>query len=587
MKKIFILLIICMLWFTSFLIGYNTTTTTPNLSLIKIASGDITVDIFDTTNSNMDLIDAIFDTVSLTEFGYLNNVTSNIQTQLDAKATGDFSLYYLKTQIDTLPEMETIWGVDVTTSTELASALTLYYLKTAIDTQGEMETIWGVDLANNSDLHAAATVTTTNGLSISGQEISLQAASNNTHGALTDTDWNTFNSKQDALTFGISDTNKVQINSADVADNDYAKFTATGVEGRSYSELLSDIGAAAASHASLHAVSATDTVFPADPNADKYLMWDDDPGALVWATVSGGGYTNLTSFVDQTAWRLFYSNTNGDVTELALGADGTYLKSNGATSAPTFDTPAGGGLPVVDTTGIAKGSVDATKIIRFEVDGLTTATTRVLTPQNKDYTIADNADFSLYYLKTAIDTKTEMDAIWGVTIATTANKLSAFAATTSAELAGVISDETGTGALVFANAPVIDFYNALGTDHLYSGDIDSEPVGETVAFGQLLYFNWTDKEWKIADADASTTMPGLRIALETKADGQTCKLLVKGYIRDDSAFEFAGAMVYASQTAGAMTSTAPSSVGNQLQRVGQAKSADVLFFDPSIDVGEI
>jgi len=166
-------------------------------------------------------------------------------------------------------------------------------------------------------------------------------------------------------------------------------------------------------------------------------------------------------------------------------------------------------------------------------------------------------------------------------------KLSNFAATTSAELAGVISDETGSGVLVFANAPVIDFYNALGTDHFYSGDIDSEPVGETVAFGQLLYFNWTDKEWKIADADASTTVPGLRIALEAKNDGQTCKMLVRGYIRDDSAFEFAGAMVYASQTAGAMTSTAPSTAGNQLQRVGVAKSADILFFSPSIDVGEI
>ena len=132
-----------------------------------------------------------------------------------------------------------------------------------------------------------------------------------------------------------------------------------------------------------------------------------------------------------------------------------------------------------------------------------------------------------------------------------------------------------------------DFYNALGSDHLYSGDIDSEPVGETVAFGDLLYFDWTDKEWKIADADSSTTVPGLRIALEAKNNGETCKLLVKGYIRDDSAFEFAGAMVYASATAGDMTSTAPSSAGQQVQRVGVAKSADILFFDPSIDVGEI
>jgi hypothetical protein len=35
------------------------------------------------------------------------------------------------------------------------------------------------------------------------------------------------------------------------------------------------------------------------------------------------------------------------------------------------------------------------------------------------------------------------------------DKLSAFAATTSAELAGVISDETGSGALVFANSPTL------------------------------------------------------------------------------------------------------------------------------------
>jgi hypothetical protein len=38
---------------------------------------------------------------------------------------------------------------------------------------------------------------------------------------------------------------------------------------------------------------------------------------------------------------------------------------------------------------------------------------------------------------------------------TTASKISALAATSSSELAGVISDETGTGALVFANTPTL------------------------------------------------------------------------------------------------------------------------------------
>jgi hypothetical protein len=41
------------------------------------------------------------------------------------------------------------------------------------------------------------------------------------------------------------------------------------------------------------------------------------------------------------------------------------------------------------------------------------------------------------------------------TVALTNNKLDVFAATSSSELAGVISDETGTGALVFANTPTL------------------------------------------------------------------------------------------------------------------------------------
>jgi hypothetical protein len=58
---------------------------------------------------------------------------------------------------------------------------------------------------------------------------------------------------------------------------------------------------------------------------------------------AGAGYTNLTEFVNQTPYRVFYSDANGDVTELAFGADGTFLKSNGASSAPSFATPAGSG----------------------------------------------------------------------------------------------------------------------------------------------------------------------------------------------------------------------------------------------------
>lgn len=48
----------------------------------------------------------------------------------------------------------------------------------------------------------------------------------------------------------------------------------------------------------------------------------------------------------------------------------------------------GAGLPVVDTQTVVKGSADATKLLRFEVDGFTTGTTRVATWPNKDGTVA-------------------------------------------------------------------------------------------------------------------------------------------------------------------------------------------------------
>lgn len=68
------------------------------------------------------------------------------------------------------------------------------------------------------------------------------------------------------------------------------------------------------------------------------------------------------------------------------------------TASGKFEMEDGGGaagLPVVDTNAIVKGSTDGTKLMRFEVDGITTGMTRVLTIQDKDYTIADRDEVLL------------------------------------------------------------------------------------------------------------------------------------------------------------------------------------------------
>jgi hypothetical protein len=69
------------------------------------------------------------------------------------------------------------------------------------------------------------------------------------------------------------------------------------------------------------------------------------------------------------------------------------------------------------------------------------------------------------------------------TVALTNNKLDTFASTTSAELRTVISDETGTGALVFANTPTLVTPNigaATGTSLVLSGDLTVNGTTTTI-----------------------------------------------------------------------------------------------------------
>jgi hypothetical protein len=93
-------------------------------------------------------------------------------------------------------------------------------------------------------------------------------------------------------------------------------------------------------------------------------------------SIGASGYSYGSAFFTASGFTLTDTTTVGYVwTATSTGGAGSWQAASG-------------GLPVVDTTGIAKGSSDATKIVRFEVDGFTTGTTRTLTPQNNSYTIA-------------------------------------------------------------------------------------------------------------------------------------------------------------------------------------------------------
>lgn len=112
------------------------------------------------------------------------------------------------------------------------------------------------------------------------------------------------------------------------------------------------------------------------------------------------------------------------------------------------DGGGGGSLPVVDTTSIAEGSVDATKEVRLEVDGLTTGTVRVLTMPDANVdlgalTAANLAAGSLTAADAAADlaTQAELDAKSAAT--STDNTLPRFDSTAGdLQGSGVVVDDS-------------------------------------------------------------------------------------------------------------------------------------------------
>jgi hypothetical protein len=102
----------------------------------------------------------------------------------------------------------------------------------------------------------------------------------------------------------------------------------------------------------------------------------------------------------------------------------------------------------------------------------------------------------------------------------------------------------------------------------------------------LLYLKSDGKWWK-ADADAAATMPGQRLALESKNADETCLTLRMGRVRDDDWNWTIGDVIYASTTGGALTPTGPSGTTDIVQIVGRAYHADKIFFDPDQTTIEI
>ena len=125
-----------------------------------------------------------------------------------------------------------------------------------------------------------------------------------------------------------------------------------------------------------------------------------------------------------------------------------------------------------------------------------------------------------------------------------------------------------------------------GADHTYSGLTAQMLAGGAISAFDLVCIHTTTSEVVEADASAYATARIIGIAPAAISDTATGTILLHGFIRDDTWNWTTGSTLYASETAGAMTHTAPTTDGAFVVVVGVALSPDVVYINPSMDVIE-
>ena len=312
---------------------------------------------------------------------------------------------------------------------------------------------------------------------------------------------------------------------------------------------------------------------------------------------SGGANAHETSFAitDPTADRTITFPDATLTVNAAANISGTTLASNVVTSS----------LTAVGTiaTGVWQGTAIASAYIA--ADAITGAKIADDAIDSEHYTdgsidnahIADDAIDSEHYADGSIDNqhiangtialaKTALVAGTNITLATnTLNVDDAF-------LKNDASDTT-TGTITAAGFTLADAANVsigvpllAGTDHTTTGITAQMLAGGAIAAFDLVCIHSTTQEVVEADASAAATSRVIGIAPAAISDTATGTVLLQGFVRDDTWTWTPGGVLFLSETAGAMTHTAPTTDGAFVQAVGVALSPDVVYINPSIDVIE-
>ncbi len=182
---------------------------------------------------------------------------------------------------------------------------------------------------------------------------------------------------QASLTFGISNTNAVKIDSSSVADDEYARFTSSGLESRSTSEVLSDIGGQAALTFGISNTNAVkvDSSSVADDEYARFTANGLESRSTSEVLSDIGGQASLTFGISDTNIPIF---TSGVADDDFLRVAGTSIEGR---SASEVLSDIGGqasltfGISNTNAVKVDSASVADDEYARFTANGLESRST--------------------------------------------------------------------------------------------------------------------------------------------------------------------------------------------------------------------
>lgn len=321
------------------------------------------------------------------------------------------------------------------------------------------------------------------------------------------------------------------------------------------------------------------------PKTDTGIAYNANTGVL--STNLAGNVTGNASTATALATSRTIGTITGDATSAGSSFDGTANNTNALT------------LATVNSNVGSFGSATQSVAITVNGKGLVTAISNVtITPAVGSITgLGTGVATALAVNVGSAGAFVTFNGALGTPSSGTVTNLTGTASININGTVGANTPTTATFTTATINTQVTLAENAsvaldpsLSADGTWTGITMTGTAGYTQAFGDLVYLDPTDSRWEAADADVSTAADGdprgiLAMVVVAGTDGNACTLLLQGVIRADTAFPTmtVNAAMYVGETAGDIQATIPTGADNIVRVVGQALTADSLYFNPSSD----